>query len=359
MGVRPSTGQSWPRYAVLGDPRPTSDQVWPRLSDVYVPPAGDMFFSFNTGEVWPLGTAGPVGFSFGPEDPSIYQWATHLAPDENNDWLEFNIPDAGGPTCEVVGGIAVLRDIDGNHIGANNIQLTDIFVVEPDPLWPFATPGSTPFYFYFDGAGLVPPATDIWDAFRIPGETTPPIAGDPVYIDVPFLLNGQPYTVRYFDNGYITYGPFSLQMEFDSMSDVETGRDWLHIVMTIDFVPDAVFYQISEDNGATWKTMLRLIVPDPGDPSFPSDPIHPVMYDYTPADGLLDVLMGLYNISGDYVSGISDISGMFFRVVVNPPGYGSTVDNGASFGEFGPVPPPTHFSTPTNPIGQYTIPRPQ
>lgn len=349
MGIRPSQGQGWKRYAVLGDPRPTEGQVWPRYSGVYVPPSGGMFYYYTSGAEWPIGTSAPAGVSFGPDNPAIYQWATHLAPGspDGDDWLQLNVPMPD--TLEVVHQQAVLRDETGAQLGTYN-DAADLFHFQIDPEWPFATPGHMPNYFYYGFEA------DIWSAFGVNE-----VAGQPVYCDVDVLINGQPFTIRYFDPGYEEWGPYTVGAQFDSASDVETSQDWIHVVPSVDFVATSFHYYISEDDGATWKHVTRCIIQDAGDPSLPLDPTAPVMQDYDPADIAQgsDILLGLYNISGDYVTGITDISGIMLKLVWGLPGYDPTNENGPYTTVIGPLPPPTSTSAGPFNVDMYVTYNPQ
>lgn len=330
MGTRPTAGQAWTRYAVLGDPRPSDGQAWPRYSG---PSSGEGLvgvFSWATGDPWPAGTYW-----------GVYSVSTYML---------FSVDEQDGgdvlaleaTTVEIRVENITCSYQDGSPAGDPFLTTDYIFIENDSGAFPIPTPGSTPWYMYID-MPYVPGAfvLDVWTEFGIPADEVPtdPQANatyPPVYIDFNVDAGPNSYVMRQPCFGYNNYGPFHINSVYMNPQVYgETTTDWIYIENTLDFTPVAIIYQWSPDGGTTWNNFTYQVEQD----AFhdPTNPAAPVMIPYDPNSGQLNAILALES-GGAYQEGITLLTGLALKVVYVLPGSSPYPDSntGPTTGFYGP-----------------------
>lgn len=111
------------------------------------------------------------------------------------------------------------------------------------------------------------------------------------------------------------------------------------IILTTPPAPAAaIVWQWSTDGGVTTNDFLYRIEPSIDDDTIPSSTSSPIMLPYDPVPGLSRILLGFYDGSGNYVTGIKDVSQL--RCMFIKPGQVPTPlpfpSGGPSLGSSGP-----------------------
>lgn len=199
MGNRPSSGQAWKRYAVLGDPdRPSANQAWPRYG---VGSSRLWFVDVNN-----IATQILPGTDFGPHSSTVYE--VDINGGDSIIGVYAINPPFSAPV--ILDQTLTLRDkVTGAQIG-NTVAWTSAMGVLSFTPGVFDPPG---FYCY-PGIGFDLFTPDLWNYFGITTTDGPPpssgTVGSPCYLDVDCETNIGFFTIRFAIPGYAWWPSFTV-----------------------------------------------------------------------------------------------------------------------------------------------------